>query len=204
MLAGFVTFEGIDGSGKTTVSHLVLEKLRSRGHSVFLTSEPTTGWLGDLVRRGIEEDVNAITESFLFLADRSAHIGQIRSHLEKGELVLCDRYADSTFAYQGARLVGVLPDPIRFLQNASRGWLLSPDLTILLRVSPELGMNRIQGRPMKIRFEDLGLLRRVAANYDRLARSRRFAVLDGARSAQVVSEDAVSTIERRLARRGRT
>jgi len=204
VLAGFVTFEGIDGSGKTTVSHLVLEKLRSRGHSVFLTSEPTTGWLGDLVRRGIEEDVNAITESFLFLADRSAHIGQIRSHLEKGELVLCDRYADSTFAYQGARLVGVLPDPIRFLQNASRGWLLSPDLTILLRVSPELGMDRIKGRPTKIRFEDLGLLRRVAANYDRLARSRRFAVLDGARSAEGVSEDAVSTIERRLARRGRT
>jgi len=204
VLAGFVTFEGIDGSGKTTVSHLVLEKLRSRGHSVFLTSEPTTGWLGDLVRRGIEEDVNAITESFLFLADRSAHIGKIRSHLEKGELVLCDRYADSTFAYQGARLVGVLPDPIRFLQNASRGWLLSPDLTILLRVSPELGMNRIKGRPTKIRFEDLALLRRVAANYDRLARSRRFAVLDGARSAEVVSEDAVSTIERRLARRGRT
>jgi len=204
VLAGFVTFEGIDGSGKTTVSHLVLEKLRSRGHSVFLTSEPTSGWLGDLVRRGIQEDVNAITESFLFLADRSVHIGQIRSHLEKGELVLCDRYADSTFAYQGARLVGVLPDPIRFLQNASRGWLLSPDLTILLRVSPELGMNRIKGRPMKIRFEDLGLLRRVAANYDRLARSRRFAVLDGARSTEVVSEDAVSTIERRLARRGRT
>jgi len=204
VLAGFVTFEGIDGSGKTTVSHLVLEKLRSRGHSVFLTSEPTTGWLGDLVRRGIEEDVNAITESFLFLADRSAHIGQIRSHLEKGELVLCDRYADSTFAYQGARLAGVLPDPIRFLQNASRGWLLSPDLTILLRVSPELGMDRIKGRPTKIRFEDLALLRRVAANYDRLARSRRFAVLDGARSTEVVSEDAVSTIERRLARRGRT
>jgi len=204
VLAGFVTFEGIDGSGKTTVSHLVLEKLRSRGHSVFLTSEPTTGWLGDLVRRGIEEDVNAITESFLFLADRSAHIGKIRSHLEKGELVLCDRYADSTFAYQGARLVGVLPDPIRFLQNASRGWLLSPDLTILLRVSPELGMDRIKGRPTKIRFEDLALLRRVAANYDRLARSRRFAVLDGARSTEVVSEDAVSTIERRLARRGRT
>jgi len=204
VLAGFVTFEGIDGSGKTTVSHLVLEKLRSRGHSVFLTSEPTSGWLGDLVRRGIQEDVNAITESFLFLADRSVHIGQIRSHLEKGELVLCDRYADSTFAYQGARLVGVLPDPIRFLQNASRGWLLSPDLTILLRVSPELGMDRIKGRPTKIRFEDLALLRRVAANYDRLARSRRFAVLDGARSTEVVSEDAVSTIERRLARRGRT
>ena len=182
-----MTFEGIDGSGKTTVSHLVMEKLRSRGHSVFLTKEPTTGWL---------------TESFLFLADRSAHIPEIRSHLGNGDLVLCDRYADSTYAYQGARLVGVLPDPIRFLQNASREWLLAPDLTIFLRVSPELGMERIKDRPTKIRFEDLALLRRVAANYDRLARSRRFAVLDGARSADAVSDDAVSTIEKRLERRG--
>ena len=181
-----------------------MEKLRSRGHSVFLTSEPTTGWLGDVVRRGVEEDVNVLTESFLFLADRSDHLPQIRSHLEKGDLVLCDRYADSTYAYQGARLVGVLQDPIRFLQNASRGWLLSPDLTILLRVSPELGTERIKNRPTKIRFEDLALLRRVAANYDQLARSRRFAVLDGARSAEVVSDDAVSTIEKRLGRRGRT
>lgn len=204
MLTGFVTFEGIDGSGKTTVSHLVMEKLRSRGHAVFLTSEPTTGWLGDVVRRGVEQDVDAITEAFLFLADRSTHIPQIRSHLEKGELVLCDRYADSTYAYQGARLVGVLPDPIRFLQTASRGWLLSPDLTILLRVRPELGIKRIQNRPTKIRFEDLALLRRVAANYDRLAKSRRFAILDGAGSAEVVSDHAVSTIEKRLGRRGRT
>ncbi|TLZ94154.1 MAG: dTMP kinase, partial [Methanobacteriota archaeon] len=144
LLTGFVTFEGIDGSGKTTVSRLVMEKLRSRGHSVFLTKEPTTGWLGDVVRRGVEEDANAITEAFLFLADRSAHIPQIRSHLEKGDVVLCDRYADSTYAYQGARLAGVLPDPVRFLQNASREWLLSPDLTIFLRVSPELGMERIK------------------------------------------------------------
>jgi len=204
LLTGFVTFEGIDGSGKTTVSHLVMEKLRSRGHSVFLTKEPTTGWLGDVVRRGVEEDANAITEAFLFLADRSVHIPQIRSHLEKGDLVLCDRYADSTYAYQGARLVGVIPDPIRFLQNASREWLLSPDLTIFLRVSPELGMERIKDRPDKIRFEDLALLRQVAANYDRLARSRRFAVLDGARSADVVSDDAISTIEKRLGRHGRT
>jgi dTMP kinase len=204
LLRGLVTFEGIDGSGKTTASRLVLEKLRSRGHSVFLTSEPTTGWLGDAVRRGIQDDVNAITESFLFLADRAAHLPEIRSHLDGGELVLCDRYADSTYAYQGARLEGTLADPIRFLQTASRGWLLDPDLTILLRIPPELGMKRIKSRPTKIRFEDLALLRRVAANYDRLAKSRRFVVLDGARSADVVRDEVVSAIEKRLGSRART
>jgi dTMP kinase len=202
MLTGFVTFEGIDGSGKTTVSRLVAETLRSRGHSVFLTSEPTTGWLGDAVRRGIQEDVNVLSESFLFLADRAAHVLLIRSHVGRGELVICDRYVDSTFAYQGARLVGVVHDPIRFLKDASRGWVLPPDLTIFLRVPPKLAIERIKDRPSRIRFEDLALLRRVAANYDRLAKARRFAVLDGTRPAKVVSEDAVSAIERRVATRG--
>ncbi|HWM49892.1 MAG TPA: dTMP kinase [Thermoplasmata archaeon] len=202
MLAGFVTFEGIDGSGKTTVSRVVAETLRSRGHSVFLTSEPTTGWLGEVVRRGIQEDVNVLSESFLFLADRAAHVPLIRSHVERGELVLCDRYVDSTYAYQGARLVGVVRDPVGFLKDASRGWVLPPDLTILLRVPPQLAIERIKDRPSRIRFEDLALLRRVAANYDRLAKARRFVVLDGTRPAEDVSENAVSAIERRIARRG--
>jgi len=202
LLAGFVTFEGIDGSGKTTVSRVVAETLRSRGHSVFLTSEPTTGWLGEVVRRGIQEDVNVLSESFLFLADRAAHVPLIRSHVERGELVLCDRYVDSTYAYQGARLVGVVRDPVGFLKDASRGWVLPPDLTILLRVPPQLAIERIKDRPSRIRFEDLALLRRVAANYDRLAKARRFVVLDGTRPAEDVSENAVSAIERRIARRG--
>jgi dTMP kinase len=158
--------------------------------------------LGDAVRRGIQEDVNVLSESFLFLADRAAHVLLIRSHVGRGELVICDRYVDSTFAYQGARLVGVVHDPIRFLKDASRGWVLPPDLTIFLRVPPKLAIERIKDRPSRIRFEDLALLRRVAANYDRLAKARRFAVLDGTRPAKVVSEDAVSAIERRVATRG--
>ena len=184
------------------MSRLVAETLRSRGHSVFLTSEPTTGWLGEVVRRGIQEDVNVLSESFLFLADRAAHVPLIRSHVERGELVLCDRYVDSTYAYQGARLVGVVRDPVGFLKDASRGWVLPPDVTILLRVPPQLATERIKDRPSRIRFEDLALLRRVAANYDRLAKARRFVVLDGTRPAEVVSENAVSAIERRVARRG--
>lgn len=200
MLTGFVTFEGIDGSGKTTVSRLVAEKLRSRGHSVFLTSEPTTGWLGDAVRRGVEEDVGPVTEAFLFLADRAAHIPGIRSHMGRGDLVLCDRYVDSTYAYQGARLAGVLRDPLRFLQRTSDPWVLTPDVTILLRIPAELGLERIKDRRNKVRFEDPAFLRKVAANYDRLAKGRRFVVVDATRPSEVVTDDAISVIKRRLAR----
>ena len=198
MLTGFVTFEGIDGSGKTTVSCLVAESLRAKGHRVHLTIEPTKSWLGDAVRRAYDDDVGAIAESFLFLADRAAHLTEIRAHLQKRELVLCDRYADSTYAYQGARLEGLMNDPIRFLQRASKPWALRPDVTILLRIPAELARKRIEGRPRLIRFEDLAFLKQVAANYDRLARSRRFVVIDGARSPEAVSLDAISAIERRL------
>jgi len=198
VLTGFVTFEGIDGAGKTTVSRLVAESLRAKGHRVHLTTEPTKSWLGDAVRRAYDDDVGAIAESFLFLADRAAHLTDIRAHLKKRELVLCDRYADSTYAYQGARLEGVLKDPIRFLQRASEPWALRPNVTILLRVSAELARKRIEGRPRLIRFEDLAFLKKVAANYDRLARSRRFVVLDGARGPEAVTLDAISAIERRL------
>ena len=201
MLTGFVTFEGIDGAGKTTVSRLVAESFRAAGVPVFLTTEPTATWLGDAVRRAYDDDVGPIAESFLFLADRAAHVDEIQAHLEKRELVLSDRYADSTYAYQGARLEGVVRDPVRFLQRASEAWIVPPDLTLLLRVPAELGLKRIQTRPNLIRFEDLGFLKKVAANYDRLARSRRFVVLDGARDAKAVAADAVAAIEKRIRRR---
>lgn len=198
MRAGLVTFEGIDGSGKTTVSRLVAERLVKRGERVFLTSEPTRTWLGDAVRRSVDDDVGALAESFLFLADRARHVEEIRRHVAAGEIVVCDRYVDSTYAYQGARLAGVVDDPIAFLRRATEPWILMPDLTILLRVLPELGMRRLADRPDKMRFEDAGFLVRVAANYARIAKGKRFVVLDGAQSADGVAADAVAAIEKRL------
>ena len=203
VLAGFVTFEGIDGAGKTTVSRLVAEFLRAKGHAVFLTSEPTKTWLGDAVRHAYDDDVGAVAESFLFLADRAAHVEEIRSHLEDGELVLCDRYADSTYAYQGARLKGIVPDPIPWLRALSRPVVLEPDLTILLEISVRLGLRRIAGRKRKIRFEKERFLTEVAANYRRIARGRRHATIDGSGPAATVARDALAVIERRLGLRRR-
>jgi len=193
-----ITFEGIDGSGKTTISRLVARRLRAKGLRVHLTSEPTSGWTGEAVRRSYEDDVGPIAESFLFLADRARHLVDIRERLEAGELVVCDRYADSTYAYQGARLRGRLRDPIGFLRRVSEPWLIRPDLTILLRVPPELGMKRLGQRPRNLRFEDLSFLRRVATNYDRLAKDRRFVVIDGRGDADEVAEKALAAIGRRI------
>ena len=201
VLRGFVTFEGIDGSGKTTVSHLVAATLRARGARVFLTGEPTKHWTGEAVRRSYEEDVGALAESFLFLADRASHQEEIRSHLAGGELVLCDRYADSTYAYQGARLQGIVSRPSPFLQGMGEPWLIRPDLTLLLRIPADVGLRRISERPAKARFEQLAFLRKVARNYDVLAEGRRFVVLDARRSVEDVTHAAIGAITRRLARR---
>ena len=203
MLRGFVTFEGIDGSGKTTVSRRVAECLRERGERVFLTGEPTRNWTGEAVRRSYADDVGPLAESFLFLADRATHQKEIRQHLARGEIVLCDRYADSTYAYQGARLQGIVSRPIPFLQKISEPWLLRSDLAILLKVPAELGLRRIADRPTKVRFEELTFLRKVARNYDGLAKSRRFVVLDGRQPADRVVQQALAAIARRLGRRTR-
>ncbi len=199
MLKGFVTFEGIDGSGKSTVSRLVAEFLEKRGETVFLTGEPTHSWIGDAIRRAYHDDVGPLAESFLFLADRAAHMEEIHAHLARDELVLCDRYADSTYAYQAARLEGVVTKPMAFLKEISEPWLVPPDLTILLRISAEAGLARIADRPNKVRFEDLALLTKVAANYDHLARSKRYIVVDATKPRETVVADAVAAIEKRLA-----
>ena len=199
----FITFEGIDGSGKTTIVHRIEPELRKRGYKVVLTSEPTRTWLGDAVRKSYDDDVGPLAETFLFLADRARHTEEIRTWLKDGTIVLSDRYADSTYAYQGARLEGVVKDPIRWLQRVSAPAILEPDLTILLEVPPRLGLRRIVGRKKKVRFEKEGFLTRVAKNYDRLARSPRFARVDGSRPAAEVARDALGVIERRLGLRGR-
>lgn len=198
LVQGFVTFEGIDGSGKTTVSHLVAERLSSRGERIYATEEPTRLWTGEAVRRAYKDDVGPIAEAFLFLADRAAHQEEIRRHLKGGELVLSDRYADSTYAYQGARLSGVVKDPVAFLQRMTRPWLLLPDMTFLLRISPEIALRRISGRPEHVRFEELAFLRRVARNYDGLSKSRRFVALDARQAPEALADHAIEAIERRL------
>lgn len=203
VLRGFVTFEGIDGSGKSTVSVRVAGLLRERGAHVFLTGEPTSHWLGDAIRRAYEDDVGPLAESFLFLADRAMHVQDIRARIEAGDLVLCDRYADSTYAYQGARLEGVVPRPLEFLRRISEPWLLTPDLTILLRLSAEDGLARIADRAKRVRFEDQAFLTKVASNYDVLANDARFAVIDARKPIALVVDESRAIIEKRLASRGR-
>jgi len=194
-VTAFITFEGIDGSGKTTVAAAVHESLVKQGHDVVLTAEPTRTWRGEAVRRGIDEDTEPVTESFLFLADRAEHTERIRAWMAAGKIVLCDRYTDSTLAYQGARLEGKIAKPLDWLKSLSARVAIDPDLVLYLRIEPRLGLERIASRDRLVRFEEERFLSHVVGHYNLLAHgSPRHRVLDAARPVAAVTAEALAAI----------
>lgn len=166
----FYVFEGIDGSGKSTVSKHFAERLRDSGRRVEWTAEPTNGWIGEQVRRANREAHSPFAETLLYVADRAEHTNQIRTWLSEGKDVVCDRYEGSTLAYQSVTLRPYLgPKALEWLRSINAPFVLHPDATFLLRIDPELAMRRVNRRRGTEKFEKAEFLRKVAAMYDRLS-----------------------------------
>ena len=144
----FITFEGIEGSGKSTLLTAIAEKLRSAGKSVVTTREPGGTRVGDAIRAVFLQpdlSMNPMTEALLVNASRAALTEEvIRPALARGTIVLCDRYTDSTLAYQGYGR-GLDLSVLRQLCDAATGGL-KPDVTFLLDLSPEQSQQRLAGR----------------------------------------------------------
>jgi len=174
----FVTFEGIDGSGKSTVSKLVYEKLKNDGYDVVLTYEPTDSFIGKMVQKCIETDSDPFVTAFTFIADRIDHCKKIQKWLDDDKIVLCDRYAESTYAYQGAQLQNLMEDPIKWLKDLSKNRIIIPDRTFVFLIDPRDSLARIQKRKNLIPFEKQEFLKKVADNYKKLAVSKRFKKID--------------------------
>ena len=141
----FITFEGPDGSGKTTQSHLLEKYLCKIGRPVLLTREPGGTNIGEIIRRLLldkaHKKMHARTEALLFNAARAQLIEEaIRPALDAGTIVLCDRFADSTLAYQGYGHRQDRGELLRLIEYATGG--LAPDLTLYLDLAPEEGINR--------------------------------------------------------------
>lgn len=141
----FITFEGPEGCGKSTQARMLYEALHARHYPVVLVREPGGTRIGDLIRRIVLDlqhtEMAPTTETLLFAASRAQLVSEvIRPYLEQGGIVLCDRYADSTFAYQGYGLGRDL-DELRVISDAATGGL-RPDLTIYLGLSAEEGLER--------------------------------------------------------------
>ena len=142
-MAGLVVLEGIDGCGKSSVAGIVAKKL---GRRAVLTREPTDSWIGEAVRKGDDRKVSPYTDALLFMADRSIHTLDIVDLIKKGKLVVCDRYYHSTVAYQAAFLKNTFHgDVFKWLLDANLKLSIHPDLTVLLNIPPELGLERIRG-----------------------------------------------------------
>ena len=205
----FITFEGIEGSGKTTQLRRLALHLRNAGRAVMETREPGGTAAGIAIRQLLLGEapvaLTPFAELLLYLADRAQHVAErIRPALEAGQVVLCDRFSDSTIAYQGfAR--GLDLATVRQLDTHARGGLL-PDVTFLLDLDVAQGLRRARARAAAAdRFETApvdfhdrvrqGLLR-LAADYP-----LRFQIIDSSADPDAVAERVASEVDRRLARR---
>lgn len=191
----FVTFEGPEGSGKSTQMQYLDTALRKAGYSVTATREPGGTQVAEAVRRTLlspasAEKITPETEALLVLAARSQHIAHlIRPELARGSIVLCDRFADSTFAYQGFGR-GLSLSWLRAANRVATG-RLAPHLTLLLDVPASIGLTRrghARGKPNRLDRESLQFHQRVRKGFLTLASRapQRIKIIDADRPVQVV------------------
>jgi dTMP kinase len=202
----FIAFEGVEGAGKGTQIRLAKEYLESRGVDVLVTREPGGTVIGEKLREVLLDHetghLDARTEALLFAASRAQHVTTvIRPALAEGKVVICDRYIDSSLAYQGwARGVGE-QDVLTLNVWATQG--LFPDLTILLHLEPEAGLLRSLEEPDRIEMEGGGFHAKVADAYLKIAEEHpeRFVVVDADDTPERVHEQVVEALKRVLKER---
>jgi dTMP kinase len=193
----FVTFEGLDGSGKTTQATLLAARLEREGEAVVATREPGGTELGERVRDLVLHggDVAPWAEALLYAAARAQHVHDvIAPALEEGRTVVCDRYVDSSVAYQGvARGLGL--DRVLELNLDAVGGLL-PDRTFLLELPADAVHGRLAGEHDRLEREDAGFHARAAQGYRELAARfpERIVVLDGTRPADALAEEVYGSL----------
>ncbi len=200
----FITFEGIEGCGKSTQARMLKEFLIKEGKSVFLTREPGGPKIAEDIREMLlsvnNKEMLPQTEVLLYMASRSQHTGEwIIPELEKGKIVISDRYYDSTFAYQGAarKIDGKLIDTIR--RYATFG--LVPDITFLVDLPEEIGLSRILKKDAdRLEQESMEFHKRVREGFLDLAKKEpeRFVVLDGRKSIDEIHQDVINVLNKEL------
>ncbi|MEC8316558.1 MAG: dTMP kinase [Pseudomonadota bacterium] len=204
-LGRFITIEGGEGAGKSTQIQVVKYYHQTRGNDVVATREPGGTSEGQEIRNllvsGDKDKWSPLSETLLILADRAAHLERvIRPALAEGKYVVCDRFFDSTKAYQGVA-GGLGLDVIHNLQQPVLGTTL-PDVTFLLDIDPEKGLRRAQVRGGELRFESKTLayhhtLRNAFLDFAAQEPDRIF-VIDADRDVEAVSADILAVLDERI------
>lgn len=203
----FITIEGLDGSGKSTQVPRIKGFLEKKGYEVLLTREPGGTRIGEKIRQILldkdHKEMSATTEALLYAASRAQHVEQvIVPALKEGKAVLCDRFVDSSIAYQGKGR-GLGPEAVKDINKfATHG--LGPDITILLDIAPEVGLNRVRSTKGADRLEQekLDFHRRVYEGYKDLADiyPDRIKIIDAGKTVEEISreiEDRLSSVVRK-------
>ncbi len=208
MRGAFITFEGPEGSGKTTQARRLAAFLEAQGYAVVLTREPGGTLIGDQIRRILLDHANEAmqprTEVLLFQASRAQHVDElIRPALAAGKIVLCDRFADSTLAYQGYGRGEDLAELQRLIAYATGG--LKPDLTFLLDIEPEKGLMRRRGRPLlpewnRLDAETLAFHHKVRQGYRKMAAAEpeRWVTISADRPPEAIQAEIRAVVRRVL------
>ncbi|MFH1837802.1 MAG: dTMP kinase [Candidatus Omnitrophota bacterium] len=208
----FITFEGPEGSGKSTQSRLLFKELKEEGYDAIHTAEPGGTELGEYIRSMIlEKDSVSLSrkaELFLFEADRAQHVEEIISPaLDAGKIVICDRFNTATFAYQGYGL-GLDKKIIKVLDDIATGGV-TPDLTIIMDIDIETGLERAEkvGHTDRMEKRDLEFHERVRQGYQSLAkedpeRIKVITVKEDIGRTYVVVKDVVNSVIERYTRAG--
>ncbi len=207
-----ISFEGSEGSGKTTQIELLVPRLEKLGREVTVTREPGGSAIGEeirhlLIRSNGSEHLCPETELLLFAASRAQLVREVLvPNLAKGRIVLCDRFLDSTTVYQGAAR-SLSPDPVNQINQFAVGDVL-PDLTIVLDVPAEVSVQRVKHRatdlPDRIEQENIGFYRVVREGYLLLAKSmpHRFHVIDGTKPTAAIEKEVWTAVKRLIADAG--
>ncbi|MDD2609512.1 MAG: dTMP kinase [Giesbergeria sp.] len=207
MAAGFfITFEGIDGAGKSSHIAPLAEALRAQGHTVTVTREPGGTALAEKLRTLLlHDEMDALTEALLVFAARRDHLRcVIEPALARGEVVLCDRFTDATFAYQGAgrgfnpQILALLEQWVQASASPPEGQLRQPDITLWFDLPPQVAAARLADARQPDRFEALNqdFFTRVAQGYAARAAQapERFVRLDAAQTPQVVWQQLTAAL----------
>ncbi|HOO54246.1 MAG TPA: dTMP kinase [Methanothrix sp.] len=229
MMGILITFEGIDGSGKSTIAAEIARRIAEEegppfaGRHFLFTAEPTEGEEGRLIREKLKratrttgdqgqraKEAEQLEELFLFMADHARHMaGTVIPALERGMVVISDRYSDSRVAYQGATLRGIIPRPLEWVRELHRPWSVVPERTVLFSIDPSLAVERClsrqegsssERRKAPEKFEREEFLGEVARNFELMARSEpeRFVVIDASRGKAEILEETLAALAKIL------
>ena len=189
-MAKFIVFEGIDGSGKSSVGRYLVDEFQG----LVFTKEPSDSEAGKLAQKAANRDHSPYLDLFLYLADRVEHTEQIKRWMDEGKDVLCDRYWGSTAAYQAA----AEHIDLSYIEYIQETFIHEPDLTVLFDVEPEVSIERIESRDIKSKYERVDYLKKVRENYLTLAERHDWVIVDASESLNHVKKNVYLLVKKEI------